>query len=396
MGGRSVANSAIKQYAEVRDDEDKFMRLLQLLGVWYERGHVLVFVDTQARCDRLYEDLLRVGYPCLSLHGGKEQIDRDQTIADFKNKVCTLMVATSVAGRGLDVPDLRCVINYYCPNHLEDYVHRVGRTGRAGREGTAYTFITPHEEQFAPILVKALKQAEQEIPEDLQKLADTFRAKIDSGQAKWASYGYGGSGFKFDHTEKNEAQKLADMQRKAYEIEHGLRDPADFSDEMESEDEEELTEQELEDKLVAEKARARAEALVSTSTASGEPVSSTALTMSTSESPLERAKRMAAELAGGGQGAMVVAKPPPAVNVQNALARAKEMAAILGRNGVVPGSAGGGHFTGELEINDYPQKARYRVTHRDVIDDVSEKFSVAIISRGSYIPPGKKTEEKKL
>lgn len=53
------------------------------------------------------------------------------------------MVATSVAGRGLDVADLVLVINYHCPNHLEDYVHRVGRTGRAGRKGTAYTFISP-------------------------------------------------------------------------------------------------------------------------------------------------------------------------------------------------------------------------------------------------------------
>lgn len=75
--------------------------------------------------------------------GGKDQVDRDYTIDDFKRKVRTLMVATSVAGRGLDVKDLVLVINYHCPNHLEDYVHRVGRTGRAGRKGTAYTFISP-------------------------------------------------------------------------------------------------------------------------------------------------------------------------------------------------------------------------------------------------------------
>lgn len=75
--------------------------------------------------------------------GGKDQVDRDYTIDDFKRKVRTLMIATSVAGRGLDVKDLVLVINYHCPNHLEDYVHRVGRTGRAGRKGTAYTFISP-------------------------------------------------------------------------------------------------------------------------------------------------------------------------------------------------------------------------------------------------------------
>jgi len=73
----------------------------------------------------------------------KDQVDRDYTIDDFKRKVRTVMVATSVAGRGLDVKDLVLVINYHCPNHMEDYVHRVGRTGRAGRKGTAYTFISP-------------------------------------------------------------------------------------------------------------------------------------------------------------------------------------------------------------------------------------------------------------
>ena len=64
------------------------------------------------------------------------------------------MVATSVAGRGLDVPEIVVVVNYHCPNHLEDYVHRVGRTGRAGRKGTAYTFISSAEEQYSPLMAK--------------------------------------------------------------------------------------------------------------------------------------------------------------------------------------------------------------------------------------------------
>ena len=112
VGGRSVASEDIKQYVEVHDEDDKFMRLLQLLGVWYEKGNVLVFVDTQQKCDNLFADLMKSGYPALSLHGGMEQEDRDSTIQDFKRKNRTLMVATSVAGRGLDVPDLVCVINY--------------------------------------------------------------------------------------------------------------------------------------------------------------------------------------------------------------------------------------------------------------------------------------------
>ena len=72
-----------------------------------------------------------MGYPCLSLHGGKDQSDRESTINDFKQDVCNLLVATSIAARGLDVKELVLVVNYDTPNHHEDYVHRVGRTGAA-------------------------------------------------------------------------------------------------------------------------------------------------------------------------------------------------------------------------------------------------------------------------
>ena len=72
-----------------------------------------------------------MGYPCLSLHGGKDQSDRESTINDFKSDVCNLLVATGVAARGLDVKELVLVVNYDTPNHHEEYVHRVGRTGES-------------------------------------------------------------------------------------------------------------------------------------------------------------------------------------------------------------------------------------------------------------------------
>jgi ATP-dependent RNA helicase DDX46/PRP5 len=68
----------------VHEKEDKFMRLLQLLGLWYEQGSILVFVDKQDHCDQLFHDLLKHGYPCVSLHGGKDQMDRDHTLQEFK------------------------------------------------------------------------------------------------------------------------------------------------------------------------------------------------------------------------------------------------------------------------------------------------------------------------
>jgi ATP-dependent RNA helicase DDX46/PRP5 len=289
VGGRSVVNTSITQFVEVREEEDKFMRLLQLLGVWYERGHVIIFTNTQAKCERLFEELMRAGYPCLSVHGGKDQLDRDDAIASFKNKVRTLMVATSVVGRGMDVQECVCVINYSCPNHLEEYVHRVGRTGRAGRTGTAYTFITPEEEQYAPLLVKALTQSQQEVPKLLEEMADEFRKKIDTGSAKWATSGYGGTGYNYsDPSEKSAAQKQLDMQRRQYEVDQGLRDS------LHSEDEQEDYDQEDYDGDAKEAAQATAHAAAQASSSSS---SSSVVLHGAAETPLARAQRYAAQVA---------------------------------------------------------------------------------------------------
>lgn len=108
----------------------------------------------------------------MSIHGGKDQIDRDSTISDFKAGVVPVLVATSVAARGLDVKQLKLVVNYDCPNHMEDYVHRVGRTGRAGNTGTAVTFVTQEQGRYAVDISKALKLSGQKIPDDIQKLVD--------------------------------------------------------------------------------------------------------------------------------------------------------------------------------------------------------------------------------
>ena len=204
IGGRSVVNSDIEQIVEMRDEQDRFLRLLELLGEWYERGKSIVFVSSQEKCDKIFRDLLRSGYPCLSLHGGKEQSDRECTVNDFKTDVCNILVATSVAARGLDVKDLRLVINYDTPNHLEDYVHRVGRTGRAGAKGTAVTFISEEEERFAPDLCKAMLDAKKTVPSDLKEMADRYNAKRKLGggvKTQNRNGGFGGTGFAFSKEE---------------------------------------------------------------------------------------------------------------------------------------------------------------------------------------------------
>ena len=211
VGGRSVVAPEITQIVEVRSEDKKFIRLLELLGNLYaddknEDSRALIFVDRQESADGLLNDLLRKGYPCMSIHGGKDQIDRDSAIDDFKKGVTPILTATSVAARGLDVKELKLVVNYDAPNHLEDYVHRAGRTGRAGNTGTAVTFITPEQERYSLDIAKALRQSGQEVPEDLQKLVNDFIEKVKSGKEKVSGSGFGGKGLERLDQERDAAR----------------------------------------------------------------------------------------------------------------------------------------------------------------------------------------------
>lgn len=211
VGGRSVVAPEITQVVEVREDNTKFIRLLELLGKLYEDeknedDRALIFVDRQESADGLLRDLMKKGYPCMSIHGGKDQIDRDSTIDDFKAGVVPILIATSVAARGLDVKQLKLVVNYDAPNHLEDYVHRAGRTGRAGNTGTAVTFLTEEQDRYAVDIAKALKQSGQPIPDSVQKLVDSFIEKVKAGKEKAGASGFGGKGLERLDQERDAAK----------------------------------------------------------------------------------------------------------------------------------------------------------------------------------------------
>lgn len=102
---------------------------------------VLIFDDTQRSVERLSKELITRGFPADAIHGGKSQNQRQRALKRFKGNEVTVLVATDVAARGLDVADITHVINYSTPQSYEDYVHRIGRAGRAGRAGYALTFI---------------------------------------------------------------------------------------------------------------------------------------------------------------------------------------------------------------------------------------------------------------
>ena len=217
VGGRSVVSNEIEQNVEVVEEDQKFLKLLEVLGRYVDLGSCLVFVDKQEHADGLLKDLMNASYTsCASLHGGIDQYDRDSTITSFKQGKVQILVATSVAARGLDVKNLVLVVNYDCPNHYEDYVHRVGRTGRAGNQGYSYTFITPEQDWYSGEIIKALELSESLVKQDLRDLFTKYKLRMESeGKKVKSGGGFGGTGFKFDEaeaqytTEKKKYQKAA-------------------------------------------------------------------------------------------------------------------------------------------------------------------------------------------
>lgn len=106
------------------------------------QGKILVFTRTKSRCDRLALMLERKGQRVVRLHGGRSQGQRKEALDKFRTGRCRIMVATDLAGRGIDVADIEHVINYDVPSTREDYIHRIGRTGRAGKTGIALNLLT--------------------------------------------------------------------------------------------------------------------------------------------------------------------------------------------------------------------------------------------------------------
>uniref|UniRef100_A0A7N0TTU3 RNA helicase n=2 Tax=Kalanchoe fedtschenkoi TaxID=63787 RepID=A0A7N0TTU3_KALFE len=380
VGGRSVVNKDITQLVEVRPESDRFLRLLELLGEWYEKGKILVFVHSQDKCDAVFKELLKHGYPCLSLHGAKDQTDRESTISDFKSNVCNLLIATSVAARGLDVKELELVVNFDVPNHYEDYVHRVGRTGRAGRKGCAITFISEEDARYAPDLVKALELSEQVVPADLKAIADGFMAKVNQGLEQAHGTGYGGSGFKFNE-EEDEVRKAA---KKAQAKEYGFEE-----DKSDSDDDDDGIRKAGGD-LSQQAALAQIAAIAAATKAN-----TAAMATSVVGNQLLTGNGLPIPVAGALGSLPMSLTPsvlPIATNDGSAAARAAALAAAMNLQhnlAKIQADALPEHYEAELEINDFPQNARWKVTHKETLGPISEWTGAAITTRGQFYPPGK-------
>jgi ATP-dependent RNA helicase DBP3 len=173
------ANKRVTQTVEVIDDRARDARLRKLLEKHHKKrdNRILVFALYKKEAERLEFSLKRDGWKCCSIHGNKSQPARTEALASFKDGSCPLMIATDVAARGLDIPNVEMVINFTFPLTIEDYVHRIGRTGRAGKTGISYTFFQPSDKSHAGELQQIMKQAGQDVPQELMNFGSTIKKK---------------------------------------------------------------------------------------------------------------------------------------------------------------------------------------------------------------------------
>lgn len=189
--GEMVVTKIKQVFYEVRD-EDKLKALSRLLDV-EGPSLTLVFCHTKKEVDEVSGRLQQMGYPAGAIHGDFTQSHRDDMMRKFKKGDIDILVATDVAARGLDIPDVSHVINFSIPQDPEGYIHRIGRTGRAGKSGIAITFVTPRQyrqlkliEQFAKTSIKKahLPTRDQVKKAKEDALAGELEALIQDGSHK--------------------------------------------------------------------------------------------------------------------------------------------------------------------------------------------------------------------
>ncbi|KAI0474308.1 P-loop containing nucleoside triphosphate hydrolase protein [Xylaria cf. heliscus] len=178
--GDLQANTRIEQSVEVVDQRAKEGRLLQLLKAHPKNERVLVFCLYKKEATRVENFLQQRGIKVVGIHGDLRQEQRTRSLEAFKSGQTPVLVATDVAARGLDIPEVKLVINVTFPLTIEDYVHRIGRTGRAGKTGQAITLFTEHDKAHSGELVNILKAAGQPIPNELLKFGTTVKKKAHS------------------------------------------------------------------------------------------------------------------------------------------------------------------------------------------------------------------------
>lgn len=170
------ANSNVKQIIEYVEDNDKIGKLHEIFQKI--QGNAIIFLETKKSVDNLESFLERRNYNVVAIHGDKPQNKRQEAIKYFSSGEVPILIATDVASRGLDFPNVSYVFNYDMPKNIEDYIHRIGRTGRVGNKGTAISFFNSKNSSITRSLIGVLEKMEQEIPEFLY---DYYEEKRSNG-----------------------------------------------------------------------------------------------------------------------------------------------------------------------------------------------------------------------
>lgn len=190
VGRVGSTSENITQKVEYVEDVDKRSVLLDILHT-HAGGLTLIFVETKRMADSLSDFLINQNFPATSIHGDRTQRERERALELFRNGKCPILVATAVAARGLDIPNVTHVINYDLPTDVDDYVHRIGRTGRAGNTGIATAFFNRGNRGIVRELLELLKEANQEVPAFLETIA---RESSFGGGGRGRGGGGGGRG----------------------------------------------------------------------------------------------------------------------------------------------------------------------------------------------------------
>ncbi|KAG7107922.1 Pre-mRNA-splicing ATP-dependent RNA helicase prp-28 like protein [Verticillium longisporum] len=171
IGNIGEAVDTVEQRVEFVSGEDKRKkRLQQILSSGDFAPPIIVFVNIKRNCDAVARDVKHMGFSAVTLHGSKTQDQREAALASVRNGQTDVLVATDLAGRGIDVADVSLVVNFNMATNIESYTHRIGRTGRAGKSGVAITFLGPEDSDLMYDMKQILtKSSISKVPEELRR-----------------------------------------------------------------------------------------------------------------------------------------------------------------------------------------------------------------------------------
>lgn len=186
IGNAGEAVDTVEQRVEFVPGEDRRKKRLQeILASNAFAPPIIVFVNIKRNCDAVARDIKHMGWSTVTLHGSKTQEQREAALASVRSGQTQVLVATDLAGRGIDVPDVSLVVNFNMATSIESYTHRVGRTGRAGKSGVAVTFLGSEDNDVLYDLKQMLsKSSISKVPDELRRHESAQSKPVRGGGAK--------------------------------------------------------------------------------------------------------------------------------------------------------------------------------------------------------------------